>query len=258
MTSIRIEPSLLLLGLLARVAIAQASAIIGVVRDSANQPVAGADVVLSPTRRLVRTDSLGRFAFSLLDAGQYVVRARRLGYIPAEWDVKLSSGGHVEVQLALGPRITMLDTVYVAGGRPCARDSYDGFLCRQAKGKGTFIDYVDIDTMDINYSAEILRDVGGFTVDVRPTRTGLTRVPSSHHCTIVVKDGVLVPNWSAIPEAPYMITGVEVYKSRQEIPKEFARYTWGKESCWLVAYWTYDFTYKAVRRVAPQRAASEP
>lgn len=253
-----VERSLLLLGLVARVAVAQTAAVSGVVRDSANHPVAGADVVLSPARRLVRTDSLGRFAFSSLDAGQYVVRARRLGYIPAEWSVKLSGGGHVEVQLTLGPRIPMLDTVFVADGRPCARDSYDGFLCRQAKGKGTFIDYVDIDTMDINYSAEILRDVGGFTVDVRPTRTGLTRVPSSRHCTIVVKDGVLVPNWSAIPEAPYMITGVEVYKSRQEIPKEFARYTWGKESCWLVAYWTYDFTYKPVRRAAPQRAVSEP
>ena len=244
--------SLLLLGVFARVAAAQTAAITGVVRDSANQPVASADVVLSPARRLVRTDSLGRFTFSSLDAGQYVVRARRLGYVPAEWTVKLSSGGHVHVQLALGPRIAMLDTVYVAGGRQCARETYDGFLCRRAAGKGTFIDYIDVDTMDINYSAEILRDIRGFTIEVRPTRTGLTRMPSSHHCTIVVKDGVLA-TWPEIPEAPSMITGVEVYKSRAEIPKEFARYTWGKEDCWLVAYWTYDFTYKNVRKVSLPR-----
>ena len=45
-----------------------------------------------------------------------------------------------------------------------------------------------------------------------------------------------------------MITGIEVYKTKAEIPKEFARYTWGKEDCWLVAYWTYDFRNKPIRK----------
>jgi carboxypeptidase family protein len=243
--------SLAILVLAAQTSIAQSTgAIGGVVRDSANQPVAAADVVLIPAKRHARTDSLGRFEFLALEDGEYVVRARRIGYGPAEWSVKLAKGGRVNVTLDLGPRIAMLDTVVVAGSRLCPRDTYEGFMCRRAGAKGTFIDYIDIDTMEVYYSADLLRDVEGFHTLVQPTRTGLTRTVSTKRCTVVLMNGVPA-RWSDIPEAPYMVTGIEVYKKRDEIPKEFARYTWGKEDCWLVAYWTYDFTYKPVRRVSP-------
>ena len=224
-------------------------AISGVVRDSADRLVPGADVVLIPARRGARTDSLGRFDFRSLDDGQYVLRARRVGYLPTEWSVKLSNAGHVNVTLILGPRVAMLDTMYAVTDGPCARDTYEGFVCRRAKARGAFLDFTDIDTMQVDYSAELLRDIGGFTFEVQPTKNGPTRVASSRHCTIVLMNG-LPATWASIPEAPYMITGIEVYKTKAEIPKEFARYTWGKENCWLVAYWTYDFRYKPVRKVA--------
>lgn len=52
------------------------------------------------------------------------------------------------------------------------------------------------------------------------------------------------------------IAAIEVYKSPRDIPKEFRRHTWGKENCWLVAYWTYDFMMKPFRKTAlPYRAA---
>lgn len=237
--------------LLAGAAAAQSGgAITGAVRDSTGRPMAETDVVLVPAGRRARTDSLGRFEFRSLDDGQYVLRARRLGYLPTEWSVKLSQAGHVDVQLVLGRRVAMLDTVYVANDAPCARDQYEGFVCRRARAKGIFVDFTDIDTMQVDYSAELLRDLGGFSVDVRPTRNGPTRVASSRHCTIVLMNGIPA-TWSSIPEAPYMIIGIEVYTSPPEIPKEFARYTWGNERCWLVAYWTYDFRYKPIRGVAP-------
>ena len=81
--------------------------------------------------------------------------------------------------------------------------------------------------MQVDYSAELLRDVPGFTFDVQPTKNGPTRVGSSRHCTIVLMNAIPTP-WSHIAEAPYMITGIEVYKTKAEIPKEFARYTWGE------------------------------
>ena len=155
------------------------------------------DVVLIPAKRRARTDSLGRFEFRSLDDGQYVVRARRVGYLPTEWSVKLSQAGHVNVSLVLGPRIAMLDTMY-ATDAPCARDKYEGFLCRRAKAKGTFLDFTDIDTMQVDYSAELLRDVPGFTIDVQPTRIGPTRVGSSRHCTIILMNGIPA-TWPRFP-----------------------------------------------------------
>jgi len=247
----RVAIAAAVLNVLVQGAAAQSSGTIsGVVRDSTDRPVAGADVVLVPARRLARTDSAGRFEFQSVGEGQYVLRARRLGFLPTEWSVKLSNAGHVDVQIVLGPVVAMLDTMFVAGDGTCSRDHYEGFVCRRARAKGTFLDFTDIDTTQADFSAELLRDIGGFQVDVQSTKNGPTRVASSRHCTIVLMNGFPVP-WSEIPEAPYMISGIEIYKSPAEIPKEFARYTWGKERCWLVAYWTYDFRYKPIRQVAP-------
>jgi hypothetical protein len=140
--------------------------------------------------------------------------------------------------------------VYSVADVPCARDTYEGFECRRTKAKGIFLDFTDIDTSQVDYSGELLRDIPGFTIAVQPTKKGPTRVATSgSHCTIVLLNGI-PSTWSAIPEAPQLISGIEVYKTKAEIPKEFARYTWGKEDCWLVAYWMYDFRYKPVKKMA--------
>src|SRR5262249_32668352 len=149
-------------------------------------------------------------------------------------------GGHADIQLTLGPRIAILDTVFVFDGRPCEAQKYEGFMCRRATTKGRFIDYTDIDSMDVVYSADLLRDVGGFSTVVRSTRIGPTRVAASRTCTIVLMNGVPTA-WASIPESPFAIIGIEVYQTPKEVPREFRRYTWGKENCWLVAYWTANF-----------------
>ena len=138
----------------------------------------------------------------------------------------------------------MLDTVYSTEGRPCEPKKYEGFLCRRATAAGTFMDYTDIDTMQVDYSADLLRDVGGFTTDLRPSRNGVTRVAGSRACTIVLLNGYPA-SWSSIPDVPSMIVAIEIYKSPKDIPKEFNRFTWGKERCWLVAWWTYDAAYRS-------------
>ena len=72
----------------------------------------------------------------------------------------------------------------------------------------------------------------------------MTRVASSRACTIVLLNGYPA-GWASIPDVPYMIVGIEIYKSPKDIPKEFNRFTWGKEHCWLVAYWSYDAAYRS-------------
>jgi len=237
--------------LAASVAAAQKGTIRGVVRDSLERPVRNADVSINPGDHRQRTDSTGRFAFESLGSGKYVVSARRIGYVPAEWSVELSAGGRVDVKLVLDPRIAALDTVFVRDGRPCPAQTYEGFVCRRATVKATFLDYTDIDSMNVLYSAELLRDIGGFTVEVIPTRYGPTRIASSKHCTTVLLDGIPA-RWHQVPEHPDDINGVEIYKTPKEVPKEFARFTWGRESCWLVAYWTYN-RLKPVKKLALPR-----
>ena len=233
---------------------AQSASIRGTVRDSSSRPMANADVVIEPSGRHARTDSTGHFSFEALDPGQFTVRARRVGYEPAEWTIDLSKGGRVDIQLVLGARIAALDTVFVfEPGRPCEPQKYEGFMCRHASAKGRFLDYSDIDTMSVLYSADLLRDIGGFTTPVvRSTHIGPTRMASSKHCTIVLMNGVAYVAGLTILESPADIIGIEIYQTPSDIPKEYRRYTWGKEDCWLVAYWTANFLRQAGRVALPK------
>lgn len=221
--------------------VAQSRATItGIVRDSAARPMANADVVVIPGARRARTDSTGRFTMAGLDAGKYTVRARHMGFIPTEWTVDLSRSGHAEVALVLGTTLPPLDTVFVTAGRSCP-PKLEGFGCRRAAGKGVFFDYTDIDDARVIYTADLFRFVDGFGVDVYSTGTGPKRVPGGKRCINTLLNGTPAGP-SSVPEDPFDIMAIEIYQSPKDIPKEFSRYTWGKEQCSLIAYWTVDFS----------------
>jgi hypothetical protein len=215
--------------------------ITGIVRDSAAAPVPNADVLVLPADRRVRTDSAGRFEVIGLDAGKYTVKARQFGYLPGEWSVDLSHGGSADIQLALGSRLTTLQPVVVSADRTCSASKFDGFMCRRASTNGVFLDYTDIDDMNVYYTGDIFNGMDGFGVSVRPTKTGPVRVPIGRRCITTLVDGV-PSSTTSVPQDPYNIMAVEVYKLPADVPKEFRRYTWGKEQCALMVYWTVDFS----------------
>ena len=226
----------------ARVASAQSGGrISGIVRDSALVPVPNADVLVMPSERRVRTDSAGRFEVTGLEAGKYTVRARRFGYLPSEWSVDLSNGGHAVLQLALGAKLAVLAPVVVSADRECSAAKFDGFMCRRASTNGVFLDYTDIDDMHVYYTGDIFGGVDGFGVSVRPTRSGPIRIPIGRRCITTLVNGQPSSNMS-VPQDPYDIMAVEIYKLPADVPKEFKRHTWGKEQCSLIAYWTVDFS----------------
>src|ERR1700741_344146 len=117
----RLFPLLITTALLASPAAGQqqkGATIVGTVSDSSGRPVAGADVVTQPGNRRTRSDSTGAFILTELDGGNYVVAARKLGYAPERWDLKLSKNGRLEVKFVLGRRI-VLDTIRVVGRHEC-------------------------------------------------------------------------------------------------------------------------------------------
>jgi hypothetical protein len=104
-----------------------------------------------------------------------------------------------------------------------------------------FLDYTDIDDMNVYYTGDIFNGMDGFGVSVRPTKTGPVRVPIGRRCITTLVDGV-PSSTTSVPQDPYNIMAVEVYKLPADVPKEFRRYTWGKEQCSLIVYWTVDFS----------------
>jgi TonB-linked SusC/RagA family outer membrane protein len=96
------------------------TAIAGQVTDSsAQQPLAGAEVVLvgasGATLRGARTDAAGRYVIASLTAGEQQVRVRFVGYAPKEVTVLVREGVTSTVNFALMPRSLQLDQVVVTG-----------------------------------------------------------------------------------------------------------------------------------------------
>jgi hypothetical protein len=221
--------------------------IAGTVRDSSGMPIAGADVVTQPGARRTRSDSTGAFILTDLDGGSYVVAARKLGYAPERWDVKLSKNGRIEVKFVLGRRL--LDTIRVVASRhQCPPHSVEGFLCRKdAKIGGVFMDYTDIDDRGARYTADLFRDLPGFRVELRRTRFGPmpTPVKVGGGCITSLVDGYPVSGANLIPELPGDLTGLEIYLRPDSVPEPYRRYTFPERGditrtgrCAVALYWT--------------------
>ena len=254
MTRVRLLDVLVLLATTAMQIAAQprGASITGLVRDSTGAPVRSAEVIAQPGDHHARSDSTGHFAFNGLSADKYRVRARRIGFSPAEWTVDLSKDAHVDIRLTLTREVTTLDTVIIVAGRECSVRSLDGFVCRRQGGKGLFLDYTDIDDKDPIYTADIFRGIEGFRVEVRSTPRGPLRYPISltgWRCLNSLVDGRPVSLANAIPENPYDLIAVEIYRSPDEVPKEYQRFVWGLTGdrasrnapagrCSLIVYWT--------------------
>jgi Carboxypeptidase regulatory-like domain len=222
--------------------------ITGIVRDSASLPVAGADVIAHPGERRTHTDSAGRFIFSDLDADHYTIRARKLGYAPEDFDVKLSKNGHVDIQLVLAHRMPLLDTVTVRADRKCPEFTLEGFVCRRAAGTGLFMDYTDIDDREAIYTADLFRDIKGFRETLRPTRNfGPIRVVQTSvpwGCVKSLVNGREVTPANPIPDYPFDLVALEIYARPDSVPQQFQQYTWPRGDvtrsgrCSVVVYWT--------------------
>ena len=223
------------------------AAIVGTVRDSSGVPVAGADVVAQPGSRRTRSDSAGSFMLTGLDGGNYVLAARKLGYAPERWDVKLSKNGRIEVKFVLGRR-SVLDTVRVVARHECPPHSVEGFLCRQrARVGGVFMDYTDIDDRGVRYTAELFRNLPGFRVELRRTRFGVmpTPVKLGGGCITSLVDGYPASGANLIPELPGDLTGLEIYLRPDSVPEPYRRYTFPERGditrtgrCAVALYWT--------------------
>jgi hypothetical protein len=239
--------ALMLLGL-PSLATAQGGVIAGVVRDSAARPVAAADIIVRPGDHRTRSDSAGRFIITGLGADHYMVRARKIGYAPTNYDVALSNAGRVDIQLVFDQRMPMLDTVIVTADRKCSEFTLSGFVCRRQSGGGVFLDYTDIDDKDALYTADLFREMKGFRTDVRPTRYGPVRyvAPSPPWgCITSLVDGRPMTGANIVPALPADLVAIEVYARPDSVPSEYQKYTWPgggnftkSGRCSVIIYWT--------------------
>lgn len=105
--------------LLATTAIGQAAlagTLTGTVADSGGvRPLQGADVRISSLGRVTSADAAGRFRFTDLPAGTYEVTASFAGAGAETQSVTVSQDGTVQINFALAPEGTGIETILVIG-----------------------------------------------------------------------------------------------------------------------------------------------
>ena len=218
--------------------------ITGFVRDSASAPIAGADVMLRPSAKRTRTDSTGRFTLSGVEPASYTVIARKVGFLPETWDVKMTSAGRVEITVVLGRQIQVLDTVLTNAKRTCPLFSYEAFLCRRGLPGGVFLDDEAITEKDVIYVGQLFDDMNFLRVDFKLDAEGRAytlRTTRSWGCIKTLVNG---HPYGIPPKYTSSLIALEVYPRGDRVPKELERYTMPEHGatksgpCTLIVYWT--------------------
>ena len=140
---------------LGRAAPAQTATIVGTVHVSGDsvRRLRAVDVLLDPTDRRTRTDSLGEFRFVGVDPGEYRVRVRRIGFEAVVTKVVVVANREVAVSVAMVSSAQAIATMTIAGKRIDYPVRLTEAYARMRRSTGYFFTREQIDSqfpLDVN------------------------------------------------------------------------------------------------------------
>lgn len=201
--------ALLVLPLAALPAWAQGTGTVaGTVTDATTRgPVAGARVSVDGTQIAAVTGPDGRYELRLVPAGARTVRARMLGYAPAERRVEVAAGGAATASFSLASENVLLDEVVVTALG----------ITREERSISTSVQEVDGDELaqggETNLVTALSGKVSGVNITNSNTAGGSARIVirgansfTADNQPLFVVDGVPVSN-----DAPGWIQGSSGY-----------------------------------------------
>jgi hypothetical protein len=217
----------------------------GTVAAVGGLPVEGAQVVVEGSAAIATTDARGAFSLTALPDGTHMAEVRAIGYAPTRVAVDLSRDDPRSVAVVMSKRAHELAAVTVFG-TPNGRRLRDvtGFLERQRKGFGHFLNAAQIDRENAPTLCDLLRRVNGVTVQplgitectatIRGAFTGSSggRLQPCEP-TLYLDDMPFSGGVEALSEMvrPSQIMGIEVYTAGTQ-PAQFGG------GCGAIIVWT--------------------
>jgi hypothetical protein len=221
---------------------AQRVTVVGIVHDTAGQPIPQASIVLEPDHR-TRADSNGRFALTEVKTGLHALRIRRIGYRPYDAEIRIYGDGRdtIRAEMDVGP--SRMPTIVTRAERMCSRYKYEGVWCRDKDGKGLVFTVEELDQEQPEWIADLLKGVPGLRVDFGVRGGWQSRFPRGFgRCVKTLLNG----HESSMGFNPWTrhavddIAGLEVYQPR-EVPPEYRHEAMrGGEQCILLNIWTWN------------------
>ena len=221
------------------VTVARGSArVSGVVRTADGRPLGGARVGVAGTDVVGTTSPNGAFALSGLPAGTYSLEVRAIGYAPTRVAVNLARTRPAQVTVAVGDRVTQLETAVVQADRTKLERDFTGFAERQKRGMGRYITEEDLARRGAIQLTDALRIIPGMSVV--PTGGFGYTVRGRGGCTPdLVLDGMRIADGMQDIDRlvqPNDVAGIEVYNGGSTVPPQLQAP--GGGSCGVVAVWS--------------------
>jgi len=217
------------------------AAIDGTVTNAEGRALAGAVVTVEGLAASDLTTSRGVFAVRGLPAGQQRFLVRRVGYLPAAFEIDLPAHATVHLQVTMQPSIVMLGAIVVEGeSRPLGLFR-NGFYERAARQpQGYFYPPEEMDRRNLSTLASLLGEIPGLQVERRNGEAfALGRSVGTGPCAMNLwVDGALARAASAPLDqlAPaHLVRAVEVYPAASTVPAKYVR---SNNVCGAIVVWT--------------------
>jgi len=198
--------------------------------------IVGARVVILGWSLEAGSDSTGRFTYSGLRPGSYMLQARAVGYTVTNWVVKVGDAEEQHRTFPMSPLALELDPVTVEGHPSLAEQRRLEFEQRRAGGRGYFITAQEIERFKASTIGQVLRNVPGLRAICNSAGCTMRMTRSPRNCLPdYFVDGFPATN-STTPQLPTVgIIGIEVYASLSETPQQFLK---SDTMCGAIVIWT--------------------
>ena len=219
------------------------SVFLGRVLTDSSVAIAGAEVFLHGPQNIQRTDSMGEFRFSGVNAGQHIVSIRMPGFAPMFDTILVADAGEMRREYKLTRIEATLPEVPVTT-TPLDRKLVE-FHERRRMGIGRFLDSTEFANTPGTRTSDRLKKLPGLKIGrgrfLSEAYVLSTRAPSKLAfgggvCRAAVwLDGVRLNDFSVNQLDPTMIAAVEWYAGPASVPPKF---NVTSSFCGVLVIWT--------------------
>ena len=221
---------------------AAAASLTGVIRDSLGTALSGVELrLIGASSTLARTDDRGGFRLPPMAVGRYSIALRRLGFEPAQVDVRIRAGRTDSLVITMTTLVAELDEIAVMAERDARSKKFlSQFWSRRKTGFGAYLTRDEIEDRHAENFVDLVRRMPGVRILQQNGRPVIrfSRSMGPRDCPPqYFVDGMRIENGSPDEFTPSDVEALEIYTGLSNLPVEYQprhdTYT-----CGAVVVWT--------------------